>query len=77
MLDQVEVRAGDTDWRKLQKAWFGQWRFSHGHFEGIMGLARAQYYRLHVGLNRWAKRPKLKLIDQKTSAQWDGIFERL
>ena len=76
MLDREARQTGDDNWRNLQKAWFGQWRFSHGRFEGIVVVVRGYYHCLRVELDPMSKAPRLRLIGRKFSGEWhDNLGE--
>lgn len=78
VIDRVIKKAGEDDAvRYLQKAWFGQWRYAAGHFEGIVIVAKVHYHRLHLVLVPSARKPKLKLVDTVTSEKWDDHLEAL
>ena len=74
-IDTVIKKAGEDDARHLQKAWFGQWRFADGRYEGIVIVAQVHYHRLHFVLAPFAKSPKLKLLDTITFQTWDEAME--
>jgi len=77
LMSRVQVRAGDTDDRQLQKAWFGQWRYSKGRFEGIVICTRSRYYRLHVTVDPAARQPGIRLLDTKAFEEWRDDIEEL
>lgn len=77
MIDHVEAQAGDSDDRHLQKAWFGEWKFAQGRFEGIVIVAKKRIYRVHLILDPSAKSPRLRLIDVKTAEAWEESLRTL
>lgn len=71
IIDIVIKKTGDDDDHYLEKAWFGQWRYVKGRFEGIVIVALAHYHRLHLILEPAARHPTLKLLDTVTFKTWD------
>ena len=77
LIDRVEARAGDDNWRELQKAWFGHWRYAHHRFEGILIATRSRYYLLRLRVNPAAPEPRLQLVGSKLQEKWDDALEAL
>jgi hypothetical protein len=77
VIDRVIKRSGEDDAIHLQKAWFGEWRFTEGRFEGVVIVAKVHYHLLHLVVIPSARKPQLKLLDTKTSETWDDHLEAL
>jgi hypothetical protein len=77
IIHRVLTKAGDTDDRILEKAWFGEWRFSKGRVEGVVIVARARYYRLHLILDPSAEKPTLVLREEKAFEEWNDRMGKL
>ncbi len=75
MIDRVEAWANDDNWRNLQKAWFGEWRWGHGRFEGILLATKSRYYQLHLVVDPTARKPRLTLVDSRPAEKWDEALE--
>ncbi|HSI14652.1 MAG TPA: hypothetical protein VK961_21550 [Chthoniobacter sp.] len=77
IVDAVIKKGGIDDSKYLPKAWFGQWRFADGRFEGTVIVSQVHIYRLHLALIRSPMGAKLRLLDTTTFEKWDDHLEAL
>jgi hypothetical protein len=77
LIDEVLTKAGDTDDRNLQKAWFGEWRYREGKFEGIAIVACGKYHRLRLSLDPSADSPSVAMVEATAHEAWDEALAKL